>query len=218
MNNMDNGIGAGDRPTAPYSVPAPPAGGPGRNGGKRTWSRGKRTAALLAVCAVAGGGAFAVTQVASGSPAATQAAAQAGFQAGTSASLTGQAATLSSALSGTGAGRIARLRRLAGMYGQYTYETKTGSRTLAFERGTITSVGRGDVVVRAANGTTWTWELISTSVVRESGKKVAESTLAAGETVFAGGPVTSGARDARLIVIRQAAAPSSSSTAPSGTA
>jgi hypothetical protein len=222
MSNMEmgsNGIGAGDRPTAPYSVTGPPAGGPGRNDRKGRWSAGKRTAALLAVCAVAGGGAFAVTQVATGSPAATQAAAtQAGFQAGTSASLTGQAATLSGALSGTGAGRIARLRRLGGMYGQYTYATKTGSHTLAFERGTITSVGSGDAVVRAANGTTWTWELISTSVVRESGKKVTESTLAAGETVFAGGPVTNGARDARLIVIRKAAAPSSSSTAPAGTA
>jgi hypothetical protein len=218
MNNMDNGNGAGDWPTAPYSVPAPPAGGPGRNGRSGAWSRGKRAAALLGVCAVAAGGAFVVTQVGTGSPAPAQAADTTGFQAGTSASVTGQAATLSSALSGTGAGRLARLRRLGGLYGQYTYETKTGSDTLAFERGTITSVGGGDVTVRAANGTSWTWELVSTTVVRESGQKVAESTLATGETVFAGGPVTNGAKDARLIVIRKAAAASSSGPASSGPA
>jgi hypothetical protein len=216
MNNMDNGNGAGDWPTAPYSVPAPPAGGPGRNGGKRTWSRGKRAAALLGICAVAAGGAFVVTEVGTGSPA--TAADTTGFQAGTSASVTGQAATLSNALSGTGAGRLARLRRLGGLYGQYTYETKAGSDTLAFERGTITSVGSGDVTVRAANGTSWTWELISTSVVRENGSKVAESTLATGDTVFAGGPVTNGAKDARLIVIRKAATASSAGPASSGTA
>jgi hypothetical protein len=218
MNNMDNGNGAGDWPTAPYSGPAPPAGGPGRNGGKRTWSRGKRAAALLGICAVAAGGAFVVTEVGTGSPATAPAAGTTGFQAGTSASVTGQAATLSNALSGTGAGRLARLRRLGGLYGQYTYETKTGPDTLAFERGTITSVGSGDVTVRAANGTSWTWELISTSVVRENGNKVAESTLATGDTVFAGGPVTNGARDARLIVIRKAAAASSAGPASSGTA
>lgn len=195
---MDNGIGA-----------------VGRSG---KWSRGKRTAALLAVCAVAGGGAFAVTQASTGSPATAQTADTTGFQAGTSASITGQGATLSNALSKTGAGRLARLRLLGGMYGQYTYETKTGSRTLAFERGTITSVGGGDVVIRAANGTTWTWELTGTSVVRESGTKQPESALATGELVFTGGPVTNGARDARIIVIRKAAAASSSSTASPGTA
>jgi hypothetical protein len=220
MNNMDNGNGAGDWPTAPYSVPGPPAGGPGSDGRRSAWSRGKRAAALLGVCAVAAGGAFVVTQVGTGSPAPAQAQAadSTGFQAGTSASVTGQAATLSSALAGTGAGRLARLRRLGGLYGQYTYETKTGSDTLAFERGTITSVGSGDVTVRAANGTSWTWELVSTSVVRESGQKMAESTLATGETVFAGGPVTNGAKDARLIVIRKAAAASSAGPASSGPA
>jgi len=220
MSNTDNGTDAGYLPTAPYSVPGPPAGGPGRNGGKGSWFRGKRVAAVLAVCAVAGGGAFAVTQATTSSPAATQAAdTVTGTQAGTPASLTGQAATLSSALSGTGAGRLARLRRLGGMYGQYTYESKSGSHTLAFERGTITSVASGDVVVRAANGTSWTWALTGTSVVRDNGKKETESALAAGQRVFAGGPVTNGTRDARVIVVRKAAAtpatpstPSSSST------
>ena len=113
-----------------------------------------------------------------------------------------QAAALSAVLGGHG--RLARLRRLGGMYGQFTYETKQGARTLAFERGTIASVAGGDVVVRAHDGTTWVWDLTGTSVVRDDGKRTTESALAAGEQVFAGGPVTGGTRDARLIVIRKA--------------
>jgi hypothetical protein len=216
MSNADN-EDFGSLPTAPYGVPdnsfgGPGSVGPGQGGGKsarRSWSRGKRAAALLGVCAVAGGGAFAVTQAAGGQTATT--ATTTGFQAGTSASITGQASTLSSALSVKGVGRLARLRRLGGMYGQYTFVTKTGSHTLAFERGTITSVSSSDVVIRAANGTSWTWDLTSTSVVREDGKKPAENTLAGGQLVFTAGPVTNGARDARVIVIRKAAAPSSPS-------
>ena len=74
------------------------------------------------------------------------------------------------------------------------------------------------VTVRAADGTTWTWHLVSDSVVRESGKKVSTSAVAVGQQVFAGGPVVNGADDARLIVIRPArpAASPSSSAAPSG--
>jgi hypothetical protein len=108
------------------------------------------------------------------------------------------------AITTPGIRRLARLRLLGGMYGQFTYETKEGPCTLAFERGTITSVSSGDVVIRAADGTTFAWVLTSTSVVREDGTKEPESTLAQGETVFACGLVTSGTRDARLIVVRKA--------------
>jgi hypothetical protein len=59
-------------------------------------------------------------------------------------------------------------------------------------------------VVRAHDGTTWVWDLTGTSVVRDDGKRAAESALAAGQQVFAGGPVTGGTRDARLIVITKA--------------
>lgn len=206
MNSTANGTGADGFPTAPYGVLGSPAGDPGKNGAKGWRSRGKLAAAAIGACVVAGG-TFAVVQASTGSPGAlaadTQTVAASGFQAGTSASLTGQAATLSSALSGAPVGRLARLRRLGGMYGEYTFENKKGSHTLAFERGTITSLGHGDLVVRAANGTSWTWQLTSTSVVREDGTKEPESTLADGQTVFVGGPVTNGARDARIIVIRK---------------
>jgi hypothetical protein len=117
--------------------------------------------------------------------------------------------------------RLARVRLLVrGIHGQFTYQTKKGAKTLAFERGTIQSVNGTEVTVAASDGTTWTWHLVGSTVVRTGGKKVDRSTLATGQRVFAGGPVVSGTDDARLIVIRPAAkaggsgssAPSSSST------
>ena len=67
------------------------------------------------------------------------------------------------------------------------------------------SVAGDDVVVRARNGMTETWTLTGNSVVREHGKKTTDGALASGQLVFAGGPVTGGAHDIRLIVIRKAA-------------
>jgi hypothetical protein len=161
---------------------------------------------------VVGGGAFAVTSAVTGAPATAQTAStQSGdIQAGTSASVTGQTAALRGVLASSGIRRLARLRFLGGLYGQYTFQTASGPRTLAFERGTVVSVGGGDVLVRAADGVTWTWALTGTSVVREDGTKEAQGTegaqsaLRQGQTVFAGGPVVGGTRDARLIVVRKA--------------
>ena len=149
----------------------------------------------------------------------------------------GEAATLNTALStggttastpaGTaqaGAGAIGRLRRLGGMYGQVAFRGKDGAtRTLAFERGVVTSAG-GDLVVKAANGTTWTWQYTSSTVVRTGGAKVSRSDLSTGEHVLLAGPVVSGARDARVILIAAAKhpaagtspAPSPSASAPAG--
>ena len=97
---------------------------------------------------------------------------------------------------------LARLRRLGGIDGQFTFETKAGPKTLAFERGTIQSVSGQDVVVKAKDGTTWSWTLVTDSVVRDDGTKTTTSSLAAGDLVFVGGPVVRGTHDARLIVIR----------------
>jgi hypothetical protein len=107
--------------------------------------------------------------------------------------------------------RLRRIRALGGIHGQFTFETRTGARTIAYERGVIQSVSGGDVVVQAKDGTTWTWVLGRSTVIREKGRRVAASALADGDNVFAGGPVVSGAYDARLIVIRV----SSGSTSPS---
>jgi hypothetical protein len=213
MANMYTGIGSDDMPTAPYPVSGTGNGGPGGRRPRRKW-----IAALLVTCVVAGGGAFAVAQAATSQPpqagtgisqtanshtanSHTANSHTANSQAGQATATISQATVLRQVLS---ARRwLGRLRLLGGMYGQYTFETKQGPRTLAFERGTITSVASSDVVIRAADGATWTWMLTGTSVVREDGTRMPATMLGQGQLVFTGGPVTDGARDARLIVIRE---------------
>ena len=100
--------------------------------------------------------------------------------------------------------RIVRFFLLHGVDGQFTFRTAAGAlKTLAYERGVIQSVSSGSsIVVKAADGTTWTWDLVATTVVRDSSGKISESSLAVGEPVWVGGPVVSGAKDARLIFAR----------------
>jgi hypothetical protein len=112
---------------------------------------------------------------------------------------------------------LRRLRLLGGMHGEFTFETKTGPRTIAFERGVIESVSSSDIVVQAKDGTTWTWDLESNTVIRQGGKLASTSVLSDGEHVFAGGPVVSGGYDARLIVVKPSSGSSSPSPAPSPT-
>src|SRR6185437_3179251 len=100
---------------------------------------------------------------------------------------------------------LGRIRHLGGVEGTATFHNKKGFHTLSFERGTIQSVSGGDVVIKSPDGTTWTWKIVSDTVVRKNGGKTTASALSAGETVFAGGPVVSGARDARLIIVKPAA-------------
>ena len=57
---------------------------------------------------------------------------------------------------------IARLRALGGVHGEFTYHNAAGFHTLAFERGTITSVSGSALVVRAPDGTVWTWQIVAT--------------------------------------------------------
>ena len=97
---------------------------------------------------------------------------------------------------------LGRLRHFGGVDGTATFHNETGFHTLSFERGIVQSVSGSDVVIKAADGTTWTWHVVSDTVVRKNGAKTTTSALSAGETVFAGGPVVSGARDARLIIVR----------------
>ena len=111
---------------------------------------------------------------------------------------------------------LGRLRHLGGVDGTATFHNKTGFHTLSFERGTIQSVSGSDVVIKAADGTTWTWHVVSDTVVRKNGAKTTTSALSAGETVFAGGPVVSGARDARVIIIRPSGPAGSGPASPSG--
>ncbi len=116
--------------------------------------------------------------------------------------------------------RLFRATLLRGIDGQVTVRTAHGVRTLAFERGTVQSASGSTLVVRATDGTTWTWDLVSNTVVREHGTKSQRSTLATGQSVWVGGPVVSGAKDARLIVIAPpgGAAGAAPSPAPSPSA
>jgi hypothetical protein len=100
--------------------------------------------------------------------------------------------------------RIIRFFLLHGVDGQFTFRTRTGAlKTLAYQRGVIESVnGSTSIVVKAADGTIWTWDLVGNTVVRETTGKVRESALADGAQVWVGGPVISGSKDARLIFIR----------------
>src|SRR5215472_3718224 len=62
---------------------------------------------------------------------------------------------------------LRRLLRIGGEHGQITFSTKKGRRTVAFERGVIRAASPSTVVVRAADGTTLTWHLVSrTAVIR----------------------------------------------------
>ena len=102
------------------------------------------------------------------------------------------------------AGRFLRLRLLLGaLHGQITFKSHHGVRTIAFERGVVQSVSGGTIIVKAADGATWTWDLIGKTVVVRAGHRASTSALATGERVFVAGPVVSGANDARLIVIRR---------------
>jgi hypothetical protein len=101
---------------------------------------------------------------------------------------------------------LPRPRLLGGIHGQFTFSTASGPRTLAYERGVIESASATAIVVRAPDGTTWTWQLAGRTVVRYDHRRAAASMLSAGQRVFAGGPVSGGRYDARLIVIRPAAA------------
>jgi hypothetical protein len=100
--------------------------------------------------------------------------------------------------------RIVRFFLLRGVDGQFSFTAADGTvRTLAYVRGVIESVSNGtSVVVKAADGSSWAWQLVSTTVVRDSSGKISQSTLAVGEPVWVGGPVVSGAKDARLIFVR----------------
>jgi hypothetical protein len=100
--------------------------------------------------------------------------------------------------------RIVRFFLLRGVDGQFSFRARSGAiRTLAYERGVIESVNSGSsIVVKAADGTIWSWDLVSNTVVRDLSGKISESTLAVGQPVWVGGPVVSGAKDARLIFVR----------------
>jgi hypothetical protein len=213
MNNMygpPSGTPGDNRPASQSDHYAQYSSGPSGKRRMRRWGTGAALAGLLAgggiALAVSGGSAPAAA-ASSGTPAAAP-----GQADGTTLNAELNAATSTSA----GAvpkvrAALARLRALGGVEGEFTVHNSTGYHTVAFERGTVQSVNSADVVVKSADGTTGTWLIVSDTVVRKNGAKTAASSLAIGQAVFVGGPVTSGNKDARLIVIRPDGTGSSSS-------
>jgi hypothetical protein len=210
MDNND--LDQGYEPAAPH---------PASRAAARTAGRGRLIAGAVAASVLVGGAAFGAVTMLSGTPAAA-ATGPTGPAAVLNTALTTANTPAAPARSTTTQRRhvrdaLARLRRLGGVDGQFTFETKAGPKTLAFERGTIASVAGGDVVVRAKDGTTWSWTLVSDSVVRENGTKTTTGALSAGDLVFVGGPVVSGAHDARLVVIRNPKKTGTAATSPNPT-
>lgn len=198
-----------------YDAPADggfPASAPGPSGSapRKKWYRWGVGAAVLGL--LAGGGITWAAVSGGGAPASSASSAS-----------SARAAALNTALTDAAGNQadspvrvrwaLGRLRHFGGVDGTATFHNKTGFHTLSFERGIIQSVSGSDVVIKSPDGTTWTWKIVSDTVVRKNGAKTTTSALSAGETVFAGGPVVSGARDARLIIIRP---PGSGSANPSG--
>jgi len=97
---------------------------------------------------------------------------------------------------------LLRLAAVGGIYGQVTFQGKSGTRTLAFERGTIESVTASTISVTAPDGTSWTWDLLPNTIIRSAGQQVPQDKLATGELVLVGGTLADGVYDARLIRIR----------------
>jgi hypothetical protein len=221
MNNMYDSpadAGSGD-----FGDGADPAGRYGYKGSSSARTRKKRMFRWGAGVTLAGflaGGLIALA-LSGGSAPATSAASTGAAPQSVSGSSQVQGAALNSELSTASSTTsvawprirwaLGRLRALGGVHGEFTFHNKTGFHTLAFERGAIQSLNGSDVVVRAPDGTVWTWVIVSNTVVREHGSKTTTSALATGDLVFAGGPVVNGAMDARLIVIRPSSSGSSSS-------
>ena len=198
-----------------YDAPADggfPASAPGPSGSapRKKWYRWGVGAAVLGL--LAGGGITWAAVSGGGAPASSASSAR--------------AAALNTALTDAAGNQadspvrvrwaLGRLRHFGGVDGTATFHNKTGFHTLSFERGTIQSVSGSDVVIKSPDGTTWTWKIVSDTVVRKNGAKTTTSALSAGEAVFAGGPVVSGARDARLIIIRPSGPAGSGSANPGG--
>jgi hypothetical protein len=93
---------------------------------------------------------------------------------------------------------LLRLALVGGEHGTVTFNSKSGPVTAVFERGTVESDTGSAITVTAQDGTTWTWDLVTNTVVRQDGKA---ATVGTGDQVFVVGTQVSGVNNARLIRI-----------------
>jgi hypothetical protein len=94
---------------------------------------------------------------------------------------------------------LLRLALVGGEHGTVTFKGKSGPRTAVFERGTVESDSGSVITVTAADGTTWSWDISSSTIVRQNGSK---GTVGTGDQVFVAGTVVNGANDAQLIRVK----------------
>jgi hypothetical protein len=99
-------------------------------------------------------------------------------------------------------GARARLARLAFLarraeHAQITVATKNGAKTVAFERGTVQSVSGTSVVVKTADGVTWTWQVWTKTRVFQGGHLAGARALADGQRIAVAGLVSGGTDQAR---------------------
>jgi len=163
------------------------------------WIAGLAVAAVLA----AGGAIAGIDLAGSGSPAGGRGAVLSAALGGASSPMPGGTAS-----AGNPAAQASRagwaLRHLRGLHGEFTVRNGTGGfREIAFERGTIAAVSSKTVTVRAADGTTWTWTLMTNTVVRKDRARSSAANLATGDPVFVGGPERGSVRGARLIIVSE---------------
>ncbi len=211
MNNSDND------PDRPGGSPPHPAG----TGADRAHGRIRHVVAAVAAAAVLVGSGIgigvALTGGASAAPAANAKTSATNTAAtGEDAAGRGACARIERALRRAGypvaARRAAavcrspllRLAAVGGLHGEVTFRASDGTKTLAFERGTVQTATGSVMVVRASDGTTMTWAVGAATVVREGGRQVTAAKIKAGDVVFVGGQVVTGANDARLIRITAA--------------
>lgn len=202
--------------------------GPGSQGGQRRpprWSgRAKRTITASAAAAVLFGTGTAIGIAATGGASASTTAPPVDTATNTLAA-TPSTSTSAGASTGTGTSRCTRLveelvlgnhlrlatrlhalcthplLRLAlvgGEHGTVTFNSKSGPVTAVFERGTVESDTGSVITVTAQDGTTWTWDLVTNTVVRQDGQT---ATVATGDQVLVVGTQVSGVNNARLIRI-----------------
>jgi hypothetical protein len=220
MDNMDTTEFEQPNPAnAPGATGTPDPGTPSR----AKWSgRTKRVVTTVAASAVLLGSGAAIGVALTGGASASTGGASAGTASTGSTATTaasaaaGQCAKLAQRLRSHGhpvvANRLstfcrnplARLVLVGGAHGTVTFQTKTGPKTIAVERGTIQSASSSAITVLAKDGTTWTWDLTTSTAVREAGSVVTLDKLSTGEQVLVAGQAVSGVNDARLIRIQKA--------------
>jgi hypothetical protein len=225
MDSIDGTDGMDNMDTIQFDQPgsgsgASPGGGPGPR--RARWSgRRKRVVTTVAASTLLLGSGAAIGVALTGGASAATGGTSPGTGSNTSAtttaaasSLAGKCARLAQRLQSHGHRGAATqlrflcrdpLRRLVlvgGEHGEVTFQTKAGPKTIAIERGTIQSTSAAGITVQAKDGTTWTWDYMTNTAVRDARHSVSRTSLTTGETVLVVGPVVSGVHDARLIRVR----------------